>query len=121
MSALLQPGEIIKRFIGAGIRNGVRNSLRVSRRLALEDDEHAEVFVRREAVVGTGLDEDGTAFLHRNLLPLDLEHTAAFEDDVDLVVHVGLLAVGLGCDQNVDAQLEAGGLVEDLVSSAGLG
>src|SRR5262245_41678435 len=98
----------------------MRSALRVFRRSALEDHEDAQVLVRGEAVLGTGLDEDGTAFAHRDILALDLENAAAFEDDVELVVVVRLLTIGLGCDQNVDAQLEAGGFVDDLVPSSGL-
>jgi hypothetical protein len=40
--------------------------------------------------------------------PLDLEHPASLQDDVDLVVFVWLLPVGLGRDEHIDAKLEAG-------------
>jgi hypothetical protein len=68
-------------------------------------------------VVRTGLDEYGAPLRHRHGLALDLEHAASFENDVHLVVLVGLLAVGLGRDQNVDAELEARRLVDDLVAA----
>ena len=47
---------------------------------------------------------------------LDLEDTAALEDDVDLVLVVRLLAVRLGSDEDVDPDLEARGAVDDLVA-----
>jgi hypothetical protein len=50
-----------------------RNRLRVSRRFSLEDDEQAQVLVRREAMLCARLDEDGAAFLHRHLRTLDIE------------------------------------------------
>src|SRR5262249_29961563 len=102
-------------------RGGVRSALRVFRRSALEDHEQAEVLVGGEAVLRAGLDEHGAAFAHRPFLALDLEHAAAFEDDVELVAVVRLVAVGLGCNEDVDTELEAGGLVNDLVASSGLG
>ena len=61
-------------------------------------------------MVRLSLDEDCVALLHGHGLPLDVEDPLAFQDDVDLVVLVRLLAVGLGCDQHVDAQLEPAGL-----------
>ena len=78
------------------------------------------MLVRREAVVGAGLDEHGAAFTHRNVLALDVQHTGALQNDVDLVILVWLLPVGLRRDEDVDAELEAGGLVNDLIASAGL-
>jgi hypothetical protein len=50
-------------------------------------------------------------------LALDLERPAAFEDVVDLVVLVRLLAVRLRCDEDVDADLEAWRGVDDLVAA----
>ena len=70
-------------------------------------------------MVGAGLDEDGGALAHRDALALDLEHAGSLEHDVDLVVLVRLLAVGLGRDERVDADLEARRLVDDLVAAAG--
>ena len=43
-----------------------------------------------------------------------------FEHDVDLVVHMRLLAVGLRRDEHVDADLEPGRLVDDLVPASSL-
>ena len=78
------------------------------------------MFVRGEAMLGPGFDEDCPAFLHRNLLAADVEDAGPLEDDVQLVVRVRLLAVGLRSYQAVHADLEAGGLVDDLVATAGL-
>jgi hypothetical protein len=64
----------------------MRSRLRVSRRLALEDHEDAEVLVSGEAMLGAGLDEDRRALFHGNLLAFDLEGARALENDVQLVV-----------------------------------
>src|SRR6266567_8700904 len=88
--------------------------------LALEDDEHTEMFVRGEAMLGPGFDEDSPAFLHRNLLAADFEDAGPLEDDVQLVVRVRLLAVGLRRYKAVHADFEAGGLVDDRVATARL-
>ena len=85
---------------------------------AVEDHEQGEVLVRGEAMVGSGRDEQRTAFLERRLHALDLEHAAPLEHDVDLVVLVRLLAIRLGRDQHVDADLEPGRGVDDLVAAA---
>jgi hypothetical protein len=45
------------------------------------------------------------------------EHPASFEHDVDLVVLVGRLVVRLGRDEHVDADLEPGRAVNDLVAA----
>ena len=50
-------------------------------------------------------------------LALDLEGSFAFEHDVDLVVGVRLLPVRFRGNQDVDADLEAGRLVDDLIAS----
>src|SRR5207248_10922589 len=47
----------------------------------------------------------------------DGEHAVSLEHDVDLVVLVRLLAVGLRCDQDVDAEFEAWGGVDHLVAA----
>src|SRR5262245_23041299 len=101
------------------IRGDCRTGLRVSRRLALEDDEHTEVLVRGEAMVSAGLDEDRASLADRHLRILDLQHAVSLEHDVDLVVLVRLLAIGLRCDEHIHADLEPGGLVDDLVPSTG--
>src|SRR5262249_53503043 len=57
------------------------------------------------------------ALLERSRDTLDLEHAAALEHDVDLVLLVRLLPVGLGRHQHVDADLEPRRRVDDLVSA----
>ena len=52
---------------------------------AVEYDEQREPLVRRETVVGTRGDEDGSPLLERDGSTFDLEHAVAFQDDVDLV------------------------------------
>src|SRR5262249_12154662 len=96
-----------------------RNALRVCRRPSVEDDEHAQVLVGAEAMVGAGLDEHGVAVLDRHGRAFDLEDAVALEHDVDLVIGMRLLPVGLRRDEHVDAELEAGRLVNDLVAAAG--
>ena len=59
-------------------------------------------------MVGARLDEDGVAFLHRHVFAVDGQDAGAFEHDVHLVVLVRLLLVGLGRDEDVDAELEPG-------------
>jgi len=70
-------------------------------------------------VVGARGDEDRLAFLDRDLLVLDFQRAAAFEHDVDLVVLVRRLVVGLRGDEHVDADLEARRAVDDLVAAVG--
>jgi len=62
-------------------------------------------------------DEERVAETSLDSLALDLEHTASFEDDVDLVVLVRLLAVRFRSNELVDPELEAGRLVQDLVAA----
>ena len=69
-------------------------------------------------MLGVGGDEDRLALRELDFRALYLEHARAFEDDVDLVVLVRLLAVGLGSDEHVDADLETGRRVDDLVATA---
>lgn len=71
-------------------------------------------------MIGPGLDEYSRPFSDRDLLVLDLEDPGPFEDDVELVVLVRLLLIRLGRDEHVHPDLEAGGLVDDLVATAGL-
>ena len=59
-------------------------------------------------MVGTGGNKNRVAFAQINLLALDVKRSAALEDDVDLVVDVGLLMIGLGGDEDLDADLKAG-------------
>src|SRR5205814_9960903 len=83
-----------------------------------EEPGHGELLVRREAVLRSRFDEDRLADVDRDALVPDLEDSGAFEADIDLVVVVRLLAVRLRCDEDVDAELEAVGLVDDLVAAA---
>src|SRR5207249_7019479 len=92
-----------------------------SARTPLEDDEHRQVLVGAEAMIGSGRHEDRVALAELERLALDVEHSRALEHDVDLVVGVRLLAVRLRGDEDVDADLEAGRVVDDLVAAAGLG
>jgi len=71
-------------------------------------------------MIGAGLDKDCRPFVQGNLLALDLEDAPALEDDVQLVVIVRLLSVGFRGYEAVDTDFEAGGLVDDLVPTAGL-
>ncbi len=86
---------------------------------ALEDDEHRQVLVSREAVVRAALDEHCVADPHVDRLPLHLEPPFAVEDDVHFVVLVRLLPVGVGRDEHVHPKLHTRGLVHDLVAAAG--
>ena len=78
------------------------------------------MLVRCEPVLGAGGDEEGVPFLERRLDAFDLEHAAAFEHDVDLVLCVRLLAVRFRRDQHVDADLEPGRGVHGLVAATPL-
>ena len=69
-------------------------------------------------MLGAGLDEHGVALGELHRLALHLERAAALEDDVDLVVGVRLLPVGLGRDEHVDAELDPRRGVDDLVAAA---
>ncbi len=69
-------------------------------------------------MIGPRRDEQRASLLQRRLGSLDLEHAGSLEHDVDLVVLVRLLAIRLGRDQHVDANLEPGRGVHDLVAAA---
>src|SRR5690242_17141324 len=68
-----------------------------------------------------GGDEQGTTFLERGGNTLHLEHAAALEHDVDLVVLVRLLPVGFGGDEHVDTDLEPRRGVDDLIATTSFG
>src|SRR5947209_19782698 len=85
-----------------------------------EDDEHRELLVRAEAMIGAGRHEDGVPYRDRVLGAFDLEHAAPLEHEVDLVVVVRLLPVRLRRDEHVDADLKPRALVDDFVAAAGL-
>jgi hypothetical protein len=53
-------------------QGGPQYGLRISRRLVLENDEHAQMLVRAEAMVGSGFNEDGASQLNRHVLAFDL-------------------------------------------------
>ncbi len=68
-------------------------------------------------MVGPCTDEDGASLRELDRLALDVEDAAPLQHDVDLVPLVRLLAVRLRGHEHVDADLDAGGLVDDLVAS----
>ena len=82
-----------------------------------EHDEHAELLVADEAVLGLGRHEDRLPLRELHALALELEGAGSLEDDVDLVVFVRLLAIGFGSDEDVDAELEVRRGVDDLVAA----
>ena len=71
-------------------------------------------------MLGASGDEDGVPLHDAPRLAVDLDVGRAFEHDVDLVVRVRRLAVGLGGYEDVDAELEPGILVDDLVPASRL-
>ncbi len=68
-------------------------------------------------MVGAGGDEDRVPLAEVGLRPLDVQRASSFQDDVHLVVSMRLLAVRLRRHQNVDADLEPGRLINDLVAA----
>ncbi len=87
---------------------------------AVEDDKQRELLVRDETMLISRRDEKRAAFLERSGDALDLEHPAALEHDVDLVLLVRLLAIRLRRDQDVDADLEPRRPVHHLVPATPL-
>jgi hypothetical protein len=77
------------------------------------------MLVRSEAMIGACLDEDCRALTNRRLLPLHFEDAGPLQNDVELVVFMGLLPIGLRSYEAVDPYFEAGGFVDDLVPTAG--
>src|SRR5512133_761865 len=88
------------------LRRGVR---------AVEDHEQRDGLVAGEPVLCVGGDEHGVPLRDAPRLAVDLDVGRALEDDVDLVVAVRRLTVGLGGYEDVDAELEPGRLMDDLV------
>jgi hypothetical protein len=82
-----------------------------------EDNEDAQAFVPREAVVGACRYEDRLPFLNGERLSLDREHAPALEHDVELVVLVRLLAIRLRRNEDVDPDLQPRRTVNDLVAA----
>ena len=78
------------------------------------------MLISGEAMLRAGFDEDCCALFHGNLLAFDLEDARALEDHVQLVVVMGLLSIWLRGHEAVDTGFEAGGLMDDLVSTTGL-
>ena len=68
-------------------------------------------------MLGAGPHERGLALQELDLLALDFERARSREDDIDLVVLVRLLAVGLRRDEDVDSDLEPRRRVDDLVAA----
>ena len=81
-------------------------------------DEQRKLLIGGESVFVACGDEQCTTFLQRRGHSFDLEHSSALEDDVHLVELVWLLTVGLRCHEHVDADLESGRRVDDLVAAA---
>jgi hypothetical protein len=82
----------------------------------VKDDDEAQVLVAGEAMIGARFDVDCAALPYRDLVAFDLQCPPAFEDDVDLVPFMWLLAIGLGGDKHVDTELEARRRMDDLVA-----
>ena len=61
-----------------------------------------------EPVLRPRTDEDGVALVNVEALTFDIERAPTLQNDVDLIVFVWLLAVGLGGDEDVDPELEPG-------------
>ena len=87
---------------------------------AVEDDEQRELLVGGEAMLGARRDEQSHSIAERRRGVLHLEDTASFEHDVDLILVVRLLPIGLRSNEDVDADLEPRRAVHDLVAAAAL-
>ena len=64
--------------------------------LPREDHQNGETLVPGKAMLCASRNEVHRPLAERKLLPLDIEDSSAFEDDIDLVVGMRLLAVGSG-------------------------
>jgi hypothetical protein len=73
------------------------------------------VLIGAEAVVGAGGYKRCLTFPKLQLLSVGVEHPAAFEDDIELVIGVCTLMVRLWRDKRIHADLKPGRLVDDLV------
>jgi hypothetical protein len=71
-------------------------------------------------MLGVCLHEDSAALSDGDLLTLYLKDARAFKHDVELVVLVRLLSVGLRGNEHIDPHLEASGFVDDLIATTGL-
>jgi hypothetical protein len=62
----------------------------------LDENEHAQLLVRTEAVLSARSDEDCVTFAQLDRFAIHIEDTAAVEHDAEPVVIVWLLAVSSG-------------------------
>jgi hypothetical protein len=83
-----------------------------------EDHEDAHLDVGREAVACTCWNEYRLPNFERYRLAFNIEYAAAVEYDVQLVVVVWLLSIGLRCDEDVHADLEARREMDDLIATS---
>jgi hypothetical protein len=72
-------------------------------------------------VLRAGLDEERVPLGDGKDLTPDFESTPALEHDVNLIVRMRLLRVGLGRDEYVHTELEPGRPVHDLVAAPACG
>jgi hypothetical protein len=94
-------------------------SSRGTSRSLFKDRQYGEVLIGAETVLSAGGDEGGVTFPELQLLSVDFEHPASFEDDVDLVVFVYALMVWLWRDKRVDADVKSLRFVDRLVTTVG--
>ena len=59
-------------------------------------------------MLGARTNVDGVALMEVEALTFDIERAATLQHDLDLIVFVWLLAVGLRGDEDVDPELEPG-------------
>jgi hypothetical protein len=85
--------------------------------LLVEDDEQDDPLVVLEVMVRPRGDEGGVALRQRERFVLDAERSAAFQNEVQLVPFMRLLPVRFWSGEDVDAHLDAVGLVHDLVAT----
>ena len=77
------------------------------------------MLVRDERVFSAGGDERRATFVKLKMLSLDVEHSSAFEHDVDLVACVRALVVGFRGDKRVDTDVKPPRFVDGLVTTIG--
>jgi hypothetical protein len=91
--------------------------LLLNRLRLVEDDQDAKALIAHEPMLRARLHIGGASLLELDLFVFDLERAPAFEHDVDLVPFMRLLAIRLGGDENVNADLQTRRLVHDLVAT----
>jgi hypothetical protein len=84
----------------------------------VEHDEKGESVEVDEPVAGSSRYEDRLAAAQGLRGTVDLDRPFSIEDGVDLVEVMRALTIRIGCDEDVDTDLEAVGFVDDLVASA---